>query len=235
MNEDTFLDVFINPLAFLEVDEPWASLDEREPTPENIFNYLCTPGVPADVPSLTRRYKEISQEESRLFVAPNDQRVLEKLVWPLRHAKASYLLGNFLSTIALCGVVTEMLAIFNFELAEIEGVEITNANGSEISEQTFERMGQKSRVRALWKNGVIDEKIKSNYDLVRTTRRKYLHFWSQDHDILPGDSVAVFNATVLIVVDAFDLGIERGKLAVKQSVISYLKNTGLSNEVNDGI
>jgi hypothetical protein len=235
MDDDISIDVFINPLAFLEVDQPWASLGEREPTPQDIFNFLCTPGVPADVRSLTGRYKEISREESRLFVAPNDQRILEKLIWPLRHAKASYILGNFLSTIALCGVVTEMLAIFIFELAQIEGIEIKNENGDEISGQAFEKMGQKNRVRTLWNSGVINEKVKSNYDLVRTSRRKYLHLWSQDHDILSRDSVAVFNATVLIVVNAFGLGIENGALSVKPSVISYLKKTGQSDEGNDGI
>lgn len=235
MDEDISIDVFINPLAFLEVDQPWASLGEREPTPQDIFNFLCTPGVSADVRSLTGRYKEISQEESRLFVAPNDQRILEKLVWPLRHAKASYILGNFLSTIALCGVVAEMLAIFIFELAQIEGIEINNENSSKISGQAFEKMGQKNRVRTLWKSGVIDGQMKSNYDLVRNTRKKYLHLWSQDHDILPRDSVAVFNATVLIVVNAFGLGIEKSTLSVKPSVISYLKKTGQSDEGNDGI
>jgi len=235
MNEDTFIDIFINPLAFLEVDEPWASLDGREPTPQDIFNYLCTPGVPTDVRSLTGRYREISQEESRLFVAPNDQRILEKLVWPLRHAKASYLLGNFLSTIALCGVVTEMLAIFNFELAQIEGIKIINENGDEISEQSFEKMGQKNRVRALWKNQVIDDKMKSSFDLIRTIRKKYLHLWSQDHDILANDAVVIFNKTVQIIVNSFNLGIEKGKLEIKPSVISYLKKTGRSDEGDNGI
>jgi hypothetical protein len=235
MDEEPLIEVFINPLAFLEVDQPWASLADREPTPQDIFSFLCTPGVPADVHSLTERYKEISQEKARLFAAPNDQRVLEKLVWPLRHAKASYIIGNFLSTIALCGMVTEMLAIFVFELALIEGIEIKDEKGGVISEQEFEKMGQQNRVRTLWKSQVIDNPMKLNFDLVRTTRRKYLHLWSQDHGVLPRDAVAVFNATVLIVVNAFGLGVQQGKLAIKPSVISYLKKSGRSEPRDEGI
>jgi hypothetical protein len=111
------ISVFVNPLQLLEVDEPWAPVSPKSPTAEDLFKFMCTPGVPSDAGSLTARYKEISQERARLFVAPDDQRILEKLVWPLRHAKASYVVGNFLSTIALCRAVTEMMAFFLFEIS----------------------------------------------------------------------------------------------------------------------
>ena len=118
MADKTF-EVFLNPLAFLEVDEPWAT-DEAGPDADSILRMLCTPGLDSAVPSVTQRYREISTESVRLFAAPNDQGILEKLVWPLRHAKAGYMIGNYLGTIALCGMVAEMAAILFFEIAELE-------------------------------------------------------------------------------------------------------------------
>jgi hypothetical protein len=44
---------------------------------------------------------------------------LDRLVWPLRHAKASYMVGNYLAVIALTGMVAEMVALLQWEVAEI--------------------------------------------------------------------------------------------------------------------
>lgn len=104
---------WINPLAFLEVDEPWSSTQDVTPTPETILSFLCPPGTPADSASLVARYKRISTEPVRLFAAPVEPRILETLVWPLRHAKASYVIGNNLSVVALCGMVSEMVALLH--------------------------------------------------------------------------------------------------------------------------
>jgi hypothetical protein len=53
MSGGTFT-AWINPLAFLEVDEPWASTNKTPPTAETILSFLCPPGTPADSVSLTQ-------------------------------------------------------------------------------------------------------------------------------------------------------------------------------------
>jgi len=117
--DEKLLDTWINPLAFLEIDEPWASATPTPVTLEAILEYLTTPGLAHDIPSVTARYREISVEQPRLFAAPAEDRILEKLVWPIRHAKASYVVGNFLGTISLCGMVSEMIAILLFETTDV--------------------------------------------------------------------------------------------------------------------
>src|SRR5690242_15308257 len=102
---DVGMQAFVNPLAFLEVDEPWAGVFKKDVTAEHVLGFLCAPGTPSDVPSVVRRYKEISVEaEDRIFVAPAIPAILQKLIWPLRYAKGAYSLGDYVGTIALCGM-----------------------------------------------------------------------------------------------------------------------------------
>jgi len=231
MTEADTIAVFVNPLQLLEVDEPWASLTTTGPIADDIFNFLCTPGIPSDVNSLASRYKEVSQEKKRLFVAPNDPRILEKLVWPLRHAKASYIVGNFLSTIALCGMVSEMMALFLFELAQIDGIEVKSDKGVVMTSESFESEGQQGRVKALRKSKVIEDDLKSDFDYVRTTRRRYLHLWSQDHASLKEDGRTVFQRTVDLVVKSLGLGVNQGKVIFKSAVLKYLQKGGVYKSV----
>ncbi|MBI2536544.1 MAG: hypothetical protein HYW06_06195 [Gemmatimonadetes bacterium] len=98
---DNVIEGWVNPLAFLEVDEPWASTLRRPVTADTVLAFACPPGTPSDVQSVTARYREISNEAVRLFIVPAEQRLIERLVWPLRSAKAAYMLGNYLATIAL--------------------------------------------------------------------------------------------------------------------------------------
>ena len=227
MSEDNTIEVFINPLQILEVDEPWSSLSEGPVKPDDIFKFMCTPGVSSDIESLTKRYKKISQENPRLFVAPRDQRILEKVIWPLRHAKASYIVGNFLSTIALCGIVSEMISIFLFEISEIATIKIkTKEGGKIVSSGSFEKMGQETRIKTLFDNNIIDGELKSKFDHIRYTRRRYLHLWSHDHDSLPRDASSVFHATVYGVVKSFGQEFDQGKLILKPNFIKYLAKTG---------
>ena len=108
----------INPLAFLEVDEPWAQ-GEAIVQPEEILNYMC-PTTSSSIDNLIVRYKEISIENPRLSIVPAEDRILEKLIWPLRHAKASFVIGNYLGTISLCGMVAEMVAILYFDISDVK-------------------------------------------------------------------------------------------------------------------
>src|SRR6266487_2906542 len=113
------LEAHVNPLAFIEIDEPWATAIESNPSVESVLRFLCPPESRSDLPILIARYREISREDVRLSIVPIEERISDKLVAPLRHAKASYMVGNFLATLALCGMVAEMLALLLWEMTEI--------------------------------------------------------------------------------------------------------------------
>src|SRR5262245_55458881 len=74
-------------------------------TAEQILDFMVTPGVPADPATVQSRYQQITREQPPLVAPPLEDRILTQLIWPLRHAKASYIVGNYLGTIALTGIV----------------------------------------------------------------------------------------------------------------------------------
>ena len=108
---------WLNPLAFIGLEGPW---DETASTisEEGILRCLCLPGTASDRASLVARCERISSGIAMIFVAPDEPKILDKLVWPLRQAKASYVLGNYLAVVTLSGMVAEMVAVLLWRLAE---------------------------------------------------------------------------------------------------------------------
>ena len=235
MTDEKTIEIFINPLQLLDVDEPWASITDHKPTLESIVEFICTPSIGSDLESLVSRYNEISKEKPRLFAAPAEQRLLDKLIWPLRHAKAGYMVGNYLGTIALCGMVAEMVAILLYEISNfsLNNKPMTEQDQINVFGRKFEKLGQDRRVQVLHAYGVIDDQLKKAFDLIRTTRNKYLHLWSQDHDQLPSDAIATYNAAILIAVSAIGQNIRDGKLILNPSLVKYLAQKGLYKDKDE--
>ncbi len=226
---------WINPLAFLEVDEPWSSTTDGTPTPETILSFLCPPGTPADSASLIARYKRISTEPVRLFAAPAEPRILEKLVWPLRHAKASYVVGNNLAVVALCGMVSEMVALLLWQLAEVSlnGRPMTSEDEAALLGSSFEKLGQDRRVRVLSAYGLGAPAVVEMFDTIRLTRRKYLHLWSQDHDRLADDAVTCYHAAVGLVVTVIGQDVKDGAISLNPRLVKYLARQGMYEPTPD--
>ena len=226
MPEKLFMGM-INPLAFLEIDEPWAP---REATaqPEEILNYMC-PTTSSDAENLTVRYKEISIENPRLNIVPAEDRILEKLIWPLRHAKASFVIGNNLGTISLCGMVAEMVAILYFDISDVK------MGDKEFNEEiqklmfgcSFEKLGQDRRVKTLKAFEIINQQTAERFDKIRMIRKRYLHLWSQDHDRLSTDAIESFKAAASIVAEIIGQDFEDGKIKLNPKIVSYLERTGV--------
>ena len=229
MNDGERLKVFLNPLAFVPAMGTSVDGAPSEPTTESILDFLCTPGVDSDVSALVRRCREIGAEPEPLFAAPADERILDKLVWPLLHAKGSYILGNYLGTISLCGMVSEMLAILIFEVAEpeINGARMSEMAQRELFGSSFEKLGQERRVSILHGYGLIDEALKTSFDRIRTTRRQYLHLWSKDYDKLSFDAVACYRDALAIIAFVLGQTIQDGKLVLDPKLTRYLRAQGV--------
>ena len=220
----------INPLAFLELDDLPPAPDSPDiPNAKDILKFVCSPGVPADAASMASRYREIASEPVRLIAAPAERRILDKLVWPLRHAKASYMVGNYLGVIALAGMVAEMVAILRWDIAEVSlnGQPMTSKTQKAMFGMTFERMGQERCIKVLETYGLIDLEAKEWFDTIREIRRRYLHLWSQDHDSLPGDAVKSYHAAVALVATIIGQDFSDGKIVISQELVKYLEREGV--------
>lgn len=165
----------------------------------------------------------------RLFAAPFEERILDKLIWPLRHAKASYMVGNYLSVIALCGMVAEMVSLLAWSISEtqLNGRLMTEADEKSLFGSTVEKLGQERRVQILWAYGLIDADGKRRFDTARETRRKYLHLWSQDHDSLPKDAVRIYHAALVLVVGVIGQDVQDGKILINSRLVKYLERKGV--------
>lgn len=228
MQQDELIEIFLNPLNFLLVEEPYASQQGKEPSFEDVLNFICVPGVNSDLNSLIERYKEISNGQIRLSVAPYEQRFLDKLIWPLRSAKGAYMCSNYLSTIALCGMVAEMVAVLLFEITPffLNTTPMTEKEQVSVFGRKFEKLGQDRRVQILAAYSVINDELVKAFESIRTTRNRYLHLWSQDHEQLPIDAVKSFQAAVLLVVNVIGQNVKNGKLILNASLLDYLNRSG---------
>jgi len=217
----------INPLAFIEVDEPWAPAIITVCS-EDILNYMC-PTVDSNVDNLITRYKEISIENPRLNVVPAEDRILEKLIWPLRHAKASFVTGNHLGTISLCGMVAEMVAILYFDISDVKmgDKKLNKELQKQIFGSSFEKLGQDRRVKILKAFKIINQQTAQRFDTIRIIRKRYLHLWSQDHDRLSVDAIESFKAAASIVAELIGQDFISGKIKLNPKIVSYLEKTGV--------
>jgi hypothetical protein len=153
-------------LAFTEVEEPWTLLGKEAVTDDELRRYLCEPGLDYSLDAIVGRFKEISVEgNDRIFMSPEG--ILGKIIWPLRHSKASYALGNYLGAIALCGMVAEMAALLCFEsFVEHSGIRSKRSKPApkfkkHFEPKKFERYRQTERIKALDEMGLVPAEAKA--------------------------------------------------------------------------
>ena len=228
------LPVQLNPLQCFALDEPWASLPNRPPVSlDGILESLCAKGLPRDIESLAARWRELSTETVRLFAPPAEPKVLAKLVWPLREAKANYVLGNYVATIAVSGMVGEMVAILIWEMAE-EDSKVRQKRHRKG--KAFERLGQEERVNDLVRCKLVDALAQREFTLLRTTRRKYLHIWSESDNEARTDAAAMYRAALARVTGAIGpVSIRDGVAEYDPRLFAYLEKKGfLASPVEGG-
>jgi hypothetical protein len=136
--------------------------------------------------------------------------------------------GNHLGTISLCGTVAEMVAILLHDTSEITVNEgrMTLRNLNKPFGKSFEDLRQSERVQILHTQNVINDAEKAAFDLIRTTRNKYMHVWSKDDDTLTTDAVKVFKAAVSLVVSAIGQEFDDGRFILSPRLARYLEKTG---------
>jgi hypothetical protein len=229
MDDEILINAYINPLTFIKAEEPWSSHLGDEPSLADVMEYLCTPGLPSDIESLIDRYRETTKGLTLSF-APSEENILSKLIWPLRHAKGCYMVGNYLGTIALCGLVTEMIAILFYEISEYAMDRRPldeKAVKDLIGNRQFENLGQEKRVRVLFGLKLIDESLRLHFDKVRNIRRTYLHFYSKAHSNIERDAAAVIDSTAAILIALIGQDFHEGRLLMNPHFLRYLERLGI--------
>jgi len=221
---------WINPLIFTDLElVPLVEGKDMSVSLENVLNFISAPGISSNLEDLINRYNKIGKEAKRLIVVPNEENILTKLIWPLRNAIGCYMVGNYIGTISLCGMVAEMVSILLFEISNIQ------INGQLLDEEKekmlfgskFEKLSQDKRIKGLRACDLINDELKEKFDNIRAIRRKYLHLYSTDHSDIACDAVNIFEAAIKIVEVIIGQGVEKGAVMLNPNLIKYLEARGI--------
>ena len=224
----------INPLVFIEADDRFKfGKAKRNMTSDTVLKYLASETFIPEMDNIKKNYDWIAKDATRLFVVPAEYKILEKMVRPLKNAIGAYIIGNSLDTISLCGTVSEMIAIFLFEINELsmDGRPLSNEKELKKHLDRFEKLGQYERVKKLLKFGLIDEEIRSKFDSVRKIRKEYLHRLSKKNDNIAPDAKESFDVTLDIFLKITGLSVKDGMAILNQKIIDYLDKKNLVEKV----
>jgi hypothetical protein len=181
----------LNPLIFLSLDPLFTGGGLKRKRFSSV-GFLCDlvgvlsadphKHIPTLRKAIAARHDDLAPLENDLFLVPAEKQLLDRIVWPLRGAKATYLLGNFLACIALAGTVGEMVAQLVFDSARlsVRGKALDEEGQKVRFDRTFERMFQSRRIRVLEDLGLWSpDQAKKARDLSEI-RNKYLHSLAVD-------------------------------------------------------
>lgn len=235
MSKDNIFVGLVGPLAFSGFRTLPGQKDKKITT-EDVLKNLCAETVIPEIENFKKSYDHITENINKLFIVPTEFRILHKLIYPLKSAIRSYVTGNYLSTIALCGMVAEMAIIFQYETLKIK----INGRDSEdvvkkMHGRKFEKLGQEQRVKILSALGFLDDELIEKFNIIRECRREYLHFLSKDLENVAPDAKKAFDAILDIVVKILGvrIGDEPGKISLNQNVVDYLTSKGLVEKTSE--
>ena len=222
--------VWLNPMTFFELDT-WDGKEEHLPGDARFLDFLCAHDAPHDKATLARRYRDVTRKEPRfgLSAPPAESGILSKLVFPLHQAKASYVAGDFLGCIALCGLVAEMITILAYEVYApgVLGRPLReDEQRAAWNNRTFEELYQSQRIRALSEQNMIGSVEKEALELIAEKRKWYLHYFSKSHDKLSGDALLCYERAFKLAVAVLGQDLRDGRFAFRPEMIEYLRRTG---------
>ena len=212
-----FLKTFVHPLLVFEWDSRDPSADPSEnPTLECLLKFLCPLGTPFDISEFKKRYLEVSEKDGDLVLFAEEPYLKENVYGPLRQAKTNYVIGNYVGSTALCGIVGEKVALL------IHAVRYS----SNASRKKFERLRQSTRVERLMEEGHIDRRQKEDFDDIRKARDAALHRWNTPGATAAKTAVQAYASAARLVLRTIDFKISEGSIRLEPKLTEYLAARG---------
>ena len=223
--EEKYYHITFNPTAFDDFEKAYIK-DKQNINSNTIFGAFCWPQIDYSIDAIYKRYKELDNNEIKIKVVLAEKELLDKFIWPLRQAKVTYMLGNFLGTIALCGFISEMIIQFIYKVSEvrINKNPITLENENDLFGDTFERLHSQDRcIRILNILDIIDDKFKEKCLFIKDTRNKHIHSYYEQHDKIQNYAKRVYIDTTYITSIIMGQDISKNGIILKEHIIKYLK------------
>jgi len=135
------------------------------------------------------------------------------------------MLGNHLGAIALSGMIAEMVAILRYEMGEI-----SPTDERRVSNKDFESWGQSRRVDLLKKLGYVPPMECQWFELLRETRRKYLHWFSTEEPDPAGDALKCYRFACGLVSWVIGDRYNRPGMELNPALWDWLEHKGLLSD-----
>ena len=201
----------------------WATADfspesPEHPTHEHLLEYLCSLDVDSSMPALRNRYDDVSEADNEITLTFEESGIKENLVGPLRQAKTNYILGNYVSSIVLSGIIAEKVALFIYKKY------ITD----EAKCEDFNNLYQPERVNRLKRLGYIDGQIEKDLRYLVEARKSYLHHWNTPEARTAERAVQAYATATRLFLSAINIKFKDGK---NHSGIQYYGILGKTRSV----
>lgn len=172
------------------------------------------------------RYVEVTAKDSYTSITPHTKEIFERLLKPLKSAKKNYCLGDYSSTIALCGIVGEMLAILLWKINDvgIKDKRITEEDERGLFGMSFEKLGQDRKLKILKTFGHINDPQYKIFETLRESRRPYLHWWTVDLDNERSDALDVLKKAFNLFKEISGIGLaDAGTIKLNPLLIKFME------------
>ncbi len=115
-----------------------------------------------------------------MSITPAHDEIISRIIHPLIFGKKYYCIGEFISCIAMSGLVAEMLAILLWKISEISirKKKISEDEEKGLFGKKFEKLGQERRIEILQTMYSISQDVAKKFNKIRKIRNRYLHLWA---------------------------------------------------------
>lgn len=217
----------VAPLSF---DKVYPSTDltaalDKSISEMDVLEFLCRDGLNKTVINgFVTRYRAITKKDTELTVAPDHALIQEKLIDPLLQAKTSYMIGNWLAVISLCGVICEVLSNLVYEINPLKfsAKELTEKQEIEMFGTAVIEMTQDRRTRLLKAAGIINDEVFQKFKDVRETRNKYIHMFKSNISGSKTDALRSYQSTVHLVSSVLNQKYDGKNYSITPALYSYI-------------
>jgi hypothetical protein len=187
----------------------------------NFLEFLCVTETPDQI---VDRYKKITSDvqHHKLAILLAERNIRTKISLSMKAAVGCYVAANYLGTVAICGMICEMLAILEYELADNK----PKPNEEKLFGSSFEKLRQGRRIDVLRGLNVIDDEQDTLFRVPMSIRNRYLHRFSQSHEPIAEEALQAWSATPDLVLRTLKLRPSNGKIVISSKLSRYLRKHG---------
>lgn len=178
---------------------------------------------------MLERYAKMSPKELYIpFTLAKPEKIEQRIISPLVSAKRLGCIGEFLASIALSGLVGEMLAIF---LWEVNIEERKDKNGITIKDQKlfgegFSQLPQNQRINILQAFSYIDSDQVGKSRELASRRNDILHSWTDSltREEIEKYVISCYSCAAFLMKGVFGLELsDPGSLKMNPKIMKYLE------------